>query len=149
MHLLRLPLLLALLGALPVVHAESPTPDLVVAADGSGQFTRVQDALQSLPAGNSQRMVILVKDGVYKEKIRVDNACITIRGESRKGARIEYSQLNDDFVKNPDKLGRAVVNVNADDFVLENITVANTAGIVGPHSFAIFGRADRTVIPRL
>jgi pectinesterase len=38
------------------------------------------------------------------------------------------------------------VNVNGDDFVLENLTVRNTAGIVGPHSFAVYGTGDRTVI---
>jgi pectinesterase len=38
------------------------------------------------------------------------------------------------------------VNVKGDDFVLENLTVRNTAGIVGPHSFAVYGTGDRTVI---
>jgi pectinesterase len=91
-------------------------------------------------------MVIFIKDGSYKEKVRVDAACITLREESQKGTRIEYPQLNDDFNKQPDDLGRAVVNNNGDDLVLDSLTVANTAGVIGPQAFAVYGRADRTVI---
>jgi pectinesterase len=91
-------------------------------------------------------MIVLVKDGVYKEKVRVDASYITLRGQSRAGTRIEFPQLMDDFTQHPDKLGRAVLNVHGDDFVLENITVANTAGIIGTHAFAIYGDGDRTVI---
>jgi pectinesterase len=123
-----------------------PPPDITVAADGSGQFTTIQAALESLPLNRRERRVVLVRDGVYREKVRVDAHCVTLRGESRKGTRVEYPQLNDDFTAKPDRLGRAVVNIEGDDFVLENITVANTAGIVGPHSFAVFGKGDRTVI---
>lgn len=139
-------ILLTLFLACGVARAESIPPDITVAADGSGSFTSIQKAIESIPRENHERMIVLVKDGVYHEKIRIDASCITLRGESRAGTRIEFAQLNDDFTKNPDDLGRAVVNVNGDDFVMENLTVKNTAGIVGPHSFAVYGRGDRTVI---
>ena len=128
------------------LNSDSIPPDIVVAADGSGNFKTVQEAMASIPRTNRERKIVLVKDGVYKEKIRVDAPCVTLRGQSRKGTRIEYPQLNDDFSQHPDELGRAVVNLKGDDFVLENITVANTAGVVGPHAFAIYGTGDRTVI---
>ncbi|HMP82834.1 MAG TPA: pectinesterase family protein [Verrucomicrobiota bacterium] len=123
-------------------------PDIVVAADGSGDFTNVQAAVASIPTANRERQIILVKDGVYREKVRVDAPFITLRGESRKGTRIEFPQLYDDFQGNPDDIGRAVINLSdtAADFVLENMTVENTAGQVGPHAFTIYGRADKTVI---
>lgn len=139
-----------LLAALCVasVAAEELPPDVTVASDGSGQFKSVHDAVQSIPKDNRERVVIFIKDGIYNEKIRIDAACITLRGQSRAGTRIEFAQLNDDFVKKPDDRGRAVINIEskADDLVLENLTVVNTAGVVGPHSFAIYGKADRTVI---
>jgi len=128
------------------LNSDSIPPDIVVAADGSGNFKTVQDAMASIPRTNRERKIVLVKDGVYKEKIRVDAPCVTLRGQSRKGTRIEYPQLNDDFSQHPDELGRAVMNLKGDDFVLENITVANTAGVVGPHAFAIYGTGDRAVI---
>lgn len=138
-------LVLAITGSWIFAANALPKPDIVVAADGSENFKTVQAAVSSISKENHERMVIFVKDGIYREKIRVDAAYITLRGESRKGTRIEYPQLNDDFNKQPDDLGRAVVNVNGDNFVLDNLTVANTAGVIGPHSFAIYGRANRTV----
>src|SRR6266576_1280767 len=115
-----------------VARGDSIPPDITVAADGSGSFTTVQKAIESIPRENHERMIVFVKDGVYHEKIRIDPSFITLRGQSRAGTRIEFAQLNDDFTKKPDDLGRAVVNVNGDDFVMENLTVKNTAGIVGP-----------------
>ena len=132
---------------LQVFGATLIKPDLVVAADGSGDFKTIQAAVASISKTNRERIVIFIKDGVYKEKIRVDASFVTLRGESRKGTRIEFPQLNDDFTAKPDELGRAVINLNrADDFVLENLTAENTAGVIGPHAFTIYGTGDRTVI---
>jgi pectinesterase len=126
--------------------APLPKADIVVAANGSGDFKTVQEAVASIPSTNTERIVVLVKAGTYKEKVRVDAPFVTLRGESRTGTRLEFPQLNDDFNKSPDELGRAVLNVNGDDFVMENLTVENTAGVIGPHAFTIYGKGDRTVI---
>jgi pectinesterase len=133
-------------GTKTVKRQDLPRPDMVVAADGSGDFKTIQAAVASVPRDNRERVVIFIKDGIYKEKIRVDASWITLRGQSRQGTRLEFAQLNDDFVKNPDKIGRAVINVNGNDFVVENMTVVNTAGVVNQHAFTIYGRGDRTVI---
>lgn len=123
-------------------------PDITVAADGSGDFNTIQAALESVPRDNTERRIIFIRDGLYAEKIRVDAPCITLRGESRTGTRIEFPQGMEEFSRNEDALGRAVVNLtaSASDFVLENLTIKNTHGIIGPHAFAVFGVADRTVI---
>jgi len=135
-----------LLSAVAIFAQGLPTPDITVAADGSGDFKTVQAAVAAIAKTNGERMVVFIKDGVYHEKVRVDASFVTLRGESRKGTRIEFPQLNDDFTSSPDALGRAVINVNGDDFVLENLTAENTAGQVGPHAFTVLGRGDRTVI---
>lgn len=123
-------------------------PDLIVAADGSGNFKSVHEAVQSISGTNRERIIILIKNGTYHEKVRVDAPFVTLRGESRKGTRIEFPQLNDDFTRSPDQIGRAVINLSelAGDFVLDNLTVENTAGQIGPHAFTIYGKADKTVI---
>jgi pectinesterase len=108
-------------------------PDIVVAAKGGGDFTSVQQAVASIPKDNRQRMIILVKDGVYSERVQIGASCVTLRGESRTGTRIENA-------------GGTVVNVNGDDVVLENLTIKNTQGVLGVHAFAVGGRGDRTVI---
>ena len=124
-----------------------PAPDITVAADGSGDFTTIQAAVATVPRENRERVIILVKDGVYREKIRVDASFVTLRGQSRKGTRIEFAQLASEFRGGPGDPGRAVINLNANDFVLENLTAANTAQVVGQHAFTIYGsRCDRTVI---
>lgn len=151
------------LAGLPARAVGGEEPDLVVAADGSGAFRSIQAAIDSLGQGKNgnqnakdiprERVVILIRDGVYREKLRIDRPCVTLRGESRKGTRIEFPQLSVEFQKKPDRLGRAVVNINADDVVLENLTAANTARTDGPqtsmfgrHAFTIYGRGDRTVL---
>jgi pectinesterase len=133
--------------SLASLSAASVRPDIVVAADGTGDFKTIQAAVESIPNTNRERKIVFIKDGVYREKVRVGASFVTLRGQSRKGTRIEFAQLNDDFTRKPDDLGRAVINLNrADDFVLENLTAENTAGVIGPHAFTIYGTGDRTVI---
>jgi pectinesterase len=119
-------------------------PDLVVAKDGSGDFTSVHAAVQSIPKDNHQRKIILIKDGLYDEKVRVDASCVTLHGESRTGTRIEAAVAQG--LGRSDGRGQAVVNLNGDDAVLENLTIKNTHGVLGVHAFAVYGRGDRTVI---
>jgi len=122
-------------------------PDLTVAADGSGDFRTIQAAVASMPKDNRERRFVFVKDGVYHEKVRVDASFVTLRGQSRAGTRLEFAQgMNEYRGAARDNLGQAVLNINGDDFVLENFTVENTHGVIGTHAFAIYGRGDRTVI---
>jgi len=126
--------------------ASAVEPDITVASDGSGDFKTIQEAVSSIPRENHERTIILIKDGLYHEKVRIDPAFVTLHGQSRQGTRIEFPQGTDDFTNHPDDIGRAVVNINGSDCVIENLTVKNTHGVIGPHAFAISGRGDRTVI---
>ncbi len=100
----------------------------------------------SLPPFNYQRTVIYVKNGAYNEKIRIDQDYITLRGESRENTILHYSQLRNDWVADKDSIGAAVININGDDFILENITVENTQPEIGTHAFTIFGTGTRTIL---
>jgi pectinesterase len=138
--------LATLVKALGAAPAMLPfPPDLMVAADGSGDFTTVHAAVQSIPKNNRERRVIFVKNGTYRERVRVDAACLTIRGEDRTGTRLEFAHPASAPI---DDLGRSVLELSAsaNDFVLENLTVENTHGVIGQHAFAILGRADRVVL---
>jgi pectinesterase len=145
-HVLPFLFLFSAGSAIASDFAPSPLkPDLVVATDGSGDFKSIHDAVQSIPRTNRERKIILVKAGVYTEQVRVDAACVTLRGESRAGTRLEFSRANTD--RTPGR-GQAVLNLSATahDFVLENFTIENTHGQLGIHAFTIFGLADRTVL---
>src|SRR6266581_3152116 len=111
----RIVLLALLLPALLVPSCSKfagnlPKPDIVVSADGSGDFKTIQAAIASIPAINRERVVVFVQNRTYREKIRVDASFVTLRGQSRKRTRIEFPQLKDDFAAHPDDLGAAIIN---------------------------------------
>ena len=123
--------LLALSGA---ARADSPT--LIVAADGSGQYRTVQDAVDAVPAGNRERVVIHIRPGIYKGHVVVgrDKPFVTFEGDS--AAQTERTVLTlDRHALALDETGKAwgtgrtgSVFIQADDFVARNLTIANSAG---------------------
>lgn len=119
---------------------------IVVARDGGGDFTTITQAIYALPVFNYERVVIFIKSGVYHEKIRINQGYVTLRGESRDSTIIEYSQLRTDWISHKDAIGPAVINIHADDIILENLTVRNTQPEIGPHAFAVYGDGTRTII---
>lgn len=120
--------------------------EIVVDADGTGDYISLTEAIDHLPYFNYQRLVILVKNGVYNEKIRIEQDYLTIRGESRDSTIIQYSQRREDWQKNKDNIGPAVINIHADDVILDNLTIKNTQPEIGPHAFTIYGTGTRTII---
>jgi len=149
---MRYPVLVLLGAGLGLAATSAQTspaikPDITVAADGSGDFKTVEAAVASIPKDNHERMIILVKDGIYHEKVRIDANDVTLLGQSRQRTRIEFDESAAEARTAPDRaLGQAVVNVNGDDCVLQNLTMQNTYGVIGIHAFAVYGRGDRTVI---
>jgi pectinesterase len=119
---------------------------ITVASDGSGDFKTITEAIQSLPMFNYQRTEIYVKNGIYNEKIKIDQDYITLKGESREKTIIQFSQLRTDWIAKKDSIGPAVINLSGDDFILENMTIENTQPLIGPHAFTIYGTGTRTII---
>lgn len=119
---------------------------IVVAQDGSGDFKTITEAVRSLPMFNYERVTIFIKNGIYKEKIRIEQDYITLKGESKENTKVEYSQLRTDWINNKDSIGAAVINLTGDDIIIENLTVNNTQPQIGPHAFTIYGTGTRTII---
>ncbi len=119
---------------------------ITVAKDGTGDFTTIGGAIESLPMFNYERVVIFIKNGVYNEKFRITQDYITLNGESRDSTVIEYDQLRTDWIANEDSIGPAVINIHADDIILDNLTIINTQPQIGPHAFTIYGNGTRTII---
>jgi len=64
---------------------------LVVAADGSGDFSTVQGALDFVPDSPARRVTIFVKNGTYEEIVFFHGKSnLTIRGEDREKVQIGY-----------------------------------------------------------
>ena len=117
-------------------------PDITVAQDGSGKFKTIEAALASLENSSKFRVIIYIKDGVYTEQLVINRDNVTLRGESRKGTRIENSIPRRHPGEGPPILDRGVVNVYGNGVILENLTVANTYPF-RRHTFALFGRGTQ------
>jgi|WetSurSiteA1Bulk_404760.scaffolds.fasta_scaffold02786_3 pectinesterase len=129
-----------------VIRGNERYADVTVAWDGSGDYRSITEALGAMPMFNYQRYVIFIKNGVYNEKILLDRDYVTILGESRNSTIIQYSQLRSDWQTNPDHIGAAVINITADDVILESLTIRNTQPQMGPHAFAVYGTGTRIII---
>lgn len=137
---------LGVLMALAGVAAPSPQADrLVVAADGSGDFRRVQEAVDFVREGALTPVTILIRRGRYEELVRVPRAKPNLRliGEDRK--EVVIAALNNDKL-NPGVSRRCVVGVEAADTVIENLTIRNLTPYKGSQAEALTVKADRCVL---
>jgi pectin methylesterase-like acyl-CoA thioesterase len=125
---------------------------LTVAADGSGDFTTIQAAVNAVPeSGRSSwadGVTIHVKPGVYREVVcaNLHKRFVTLRGDGAGSTTITAAQgsvqlmwPNGSTVPNPDGNWPScgVVRVVPDDFRLEDIAVHNTGAAGRNHNVAL------------
>jgi len=104
-------------------------PTIIVALDGSGDHRTIQGALNSLPDTATGPRRILVRNGVYREKIYLEKANVVIEGEDRDRTIIIASIARDEWrCGHMDDWGVATLNVGASDVTLRNLTVTNDFG---------------------
>jgi len=121
--------------------------DFVVAADGTGDFTTVQEAINAVPDFRKKTTHILLKRGVYKEKLVLPECkqMVTMVGED--GAVITYdayASMPNRFGENMGTSGSSGFYIYGPDFTAVNITFQNTAGPVG-QAVAVSVSGDRAV----
>ena len=120
--------------------------DFVVAKDGSGDFFTIQEAINAVPDfRKDKRTTILVRKGVYKEKLIVPASKLNISMIGENGAVLtndDYAQKKNYFGENMSTSGSSTCYIYAPDFYAENITFENTAGRVG-QAVACFIEGDR------
>ncbi len=122
--------------------------NLSVAKDGTGDFTTIQEAINAAKGFPDKQVTIMVKNGVYNEKVEVYewNSNMRIIGEDREKTIITYDDYFDKL-----SLGRnstfhtPTFLVQGNDFLLQNVTIANTAGEVG-QAVALAIHANRVKI---
>lgn len=103
--------------------------DIIVAQDGSGDFKSIQEVINLLPQTSNKQRVILIKKGIYQEKIFIEKEKITLKGEKESEVKIIISEARDIWrCEHPDDWGAAVLNLKANDIMLENLTVINDYG---------------------
>jgi pectinesterase len=142
-----LPLACALfIGMVPAVHAGA-----VVAADGSGDFKTVQEAVNASPqdTGSAKPWIIMVKPGTCKERVYVQREKRFLHLVGEDAARTVISFGLHANLKGPDDkpigtFRTPTVQIDADDFTAENLTFENSAGNQG-QALAVRLDGDRLV----
>lgn len=116
-----------------VVSLDAQT-NLTVAADGSGQFKSVQEAIMSVPSGSAAEPVIIhIKPGVYHELIYVqrEKAYFRLVGDCATNTILTfglYANMTNVDGKRLGTFKTPSTTIDADNFTAENITFANSAG---------------------
>ncbi|MEU7571022.1 MULTISPECIES: pectinesterase family protein [unclassified Micromonospora] len=132
----------------PTTPPPAGTP--TVAADGSGSYRTVQEAVDAVPANNTTRRVITIKPGTYRQVVRVpaNKPNITFQGlgSSPSNTTIVY---NNSAASNG-TFASASMFVDGANFVAENLTVANdfdeNSSTVNQQAVALHLNADRAVL---
>ena len=128
--------------------------DIIVAADGGGDFRFIQEALNSIGPLHSKPVVILIRSGMYNEKVFIQRSHLTLVGEDKDSTRIVFAELRENWNKEHDgsDWGSAVVNIDTSvtDITIANLTVYNNYGwkndVFNKHQFAIRGAGTRIML---
>jgi pectin methylesterase-like acyl-CoA thioesterase/acetyl esterase/lipase len=120
----------------------------VVAHDGTGDYTTVQDAINAVPDFRRQETVIYIKNGVYREKIMLAESKkqVTLIGEDPERTIIMYDDFaskKNIFGEEKGTSGSASFYVYGTDFTAINICFENTSGPIG-QAVAMYVLGDRT-----
>lgn len=151
--------------------ADRPQPaarlyDAVVAADGSGDYTSVQEAINAAPSNQGSPYLIFIKAGVYKEHVSIpkEKPYIHLIGEDRNLVSIEDKKLcgalgnitpssSDVYELKSDGSNfnvqeGATVDAFSNDLYFEGINLVNSYGRDeknGPQALALFADGDRVI----
>ncbi len=94
---------------------------LYVAADGSGDFSSVQNAVDAAPASGA---LVLLAPGTYREAVTIAKPHVELRGTG-KDARAAVIVMDRSAGTSGGTGRSATVTVTGDDFKAENLTIQN------------------------
>ena len=163
MKKLRTKMMMLLIAASMASRAqESKVFDAIVAADGSGDYTTIQEAINDMKPSESRPYLVFIKNGRYTELIDVpaEKTGLHLIGQNPEKTIISYtlhsgSKNDKEFqysVNNPESPAykrHATAEISAKDFYAEGITFENSYGVSrqsGPQALAIRTLADRQAL---
>lgn len=133
-----------------VLAQTAPYTTVNVASDGSGQFTSIQKAINSVRDFGPGEALIKIKAGTYKEKIVIPSSKhkVTLQGENAENTMI----VNDDYSGKIDALNEKMTTFNsytllvmADEVKISNLTIQNISCSKG-QAVSLHVEGDKFVI---
>jgi|GEM_PF-1139557 len=119
--------------------------DFVVAKDGTGNGTTIQSAFDAVPTNNASMFLIFVKNGTYDERptLAETKPNVSLIGQNRDSVIITSDKRSgvDGYTTSTCQ----TVEIFADNFYCENITMKNTAGVNAGQAVALKVYADKAV----
>ena len=124
---------------------------IIVARDGSGDFTTIQEAVDSLPEKfDGAPREILIRPGEYREKVVIHRDNVRLFGEDALSTVLSWNACaKDTYEDGTEKTTflSATLMTTGRDIEVDDITVVNDAGdgrVVG-QAVAVYAAGDRGV----
>ena len=120
---------------LPELAAHLVRYDIVVSADGHGDYLTVQEAVNAIPDySHEQITTVYIRKGVYKEMVSIPHTKFRVhfKGEDAQNTLITYDKYAQKFWPGRDftmgTSGSASVYIHASYITFEDLTFENSAG---------------------
>ncbi|TYH12873.1 hypothetical protein ES288_A06G100500v1 [Gossypium darwinii] len=124
-----------------------PSDVLTVAADGTGNFSTINDAINFAPNNSYDRIIIYVREGVYEENVEIPSykTNIVLLGD---GNDVTFITGNRSVRDGWTTFRSATVAVSGEGFLARDITIDNSAGPEKHQAVALRVNADFTALYR-
>lgn len=135
--------------------AEPRIFDAVIAQDGSGDYTTVQEAIDAAPAGQVKPYLIFIKKGTYKGHVNIPESkpYLHFIGQDADKVLVSDDRLcggtSDSSIPTYGVADGATVVCQAANCYFENITFENSWGVEknsGPQALALYTNNDRIIL---
>ena len=133
--------------ALVAVLAVKAQKTLVVAQDGTGDYSTIQAAVDAVSEG--EEATIWVKAGTYTELVKIgtrqkqSTKKISLIGEGMTQTVITESKGKNNIGSGKDVRDYATLAIFADDFYAQDLCIQNTGGSAAGQALALFVSGDR------
>ncbi|BFT73946.1 pectinesterase family protein [Paenibacillus sp. P36] len=140
----------------------NPAMVLTVAQNGTGDFSSIKSALESIPSNNTSRKIIYIKEGSYNEKISVTVPYVALIGAGKDKTKIfyndnEFTPTSSGATSTLAALDTATLTVGgtkdrtdgtraaATNFYAANLTIENSSDVTKGRALAARVIADQVV----
>lgn len=119
--------------------------------DSENCFKTILNALSRIPENNSEPVTILIKPGIYHEKLEISHPYVTLAGEDAKNTVISYDDCATQLMPDGSKRGTFrsyTLFLNSHDITLSNLTIRNESfpRSQAGQALALYADGDRILV---